>query len=158
LLGMRHQEGADRVFAGVRNIWYGGGSWAFCGLVVGPVVRAYTAGFWLWRRGSWGAVGFVDMKWSVVMGLSRIPRHYGVAPVRSDGAGLTLLLLTFFRFSENGISQRPQEPTIHAFSGCKTYKHACPKPDYLVFPTRVMGTRRGWRRGVAASESRRPGV
>ena len=33
LLGMRHQERADRVFAGVRNIWYGGETWAFCGLV-----------------------------------------------------------------------------------------------------------------------------
>ena len=98
LLGMRHQERAARVFAGGRNIWYGGGTWAFCGPGrwawagrklqgfgcgdAGPgawrlvwwwdvailraravdVGRAQIAGFWLWRRGSWGVAGFVDRK------------------------------------------------------------------------------------------------
>ncbi len=32
------------------------------------------------------------------------------------------------------------------------------KSEYLVFATRKMGIRRGWRRGVVSLESRRPGV
>jgi hypothetical protein len=70
----------------------------------------------------------------------------------------SFLLLTFFRFPENGISQLSTSLRRVVLQNSISYNHPCPKPDYLVFPTRVMGTRRGWRRGVAASESRRPGV
>ena len=62
LLGMRHQERADRVSAGGRKLlvwWWDVGILRARAVGVG---RAQIAGFWLWRRGSWGVTGFVDRK------------------------------------------------------------------------------------------------
>ena len=65
---------------------------------------------------------------------------------------------TFFHFGQHGISQLSTSKYRAVVQQSKSHKHPFQSQITWFSQLAVMGIRRGWRRGVAASESRSPGV